>query len=244
MVYEINTWAWLAELSRREHRRVDLGSVPEHEWDRIAGQGFDAVWLMGVWQRSPVGVMIAVSNNDLTAQFDEALPDWRSEDVVGSPYCVRDYVVDDHLGGREGLALARETLADHLRACPEVRELQRHVALMRAIGAFSQPHAGHAAVAQFAHQPVCGNALPGFQSGIVDARGRQRWQRAEKVRGFDGCALTQQPRQRRLQQLLFRRESQQPLFALGRRQVERSVQQAHDPHPLFTRQVSHGDSSR
>ncbi len=112
MVYEINTWAWLAELSRREHRRVDLGSVPEHEWDRIAGQGFDAVWLMGVWQRSPVGVMIALSNTDLTAQFDEALPDWRSEDVVGSPYCVRDYVVDDHLGGREGLALARETLAD------------------------------------------------------------------------------------------------------------------------------------
>ena len=107
MIYEINTWPWLAELSRREHRNVDLGTVPGHEWDRVAGLGFDAVWLMGVWQRSPVGVTIALSNPDLIAQFSAALPDWQPADVVGSPYCVRDYVVDDHLGGRPGLAAAR-----------------------------------------------------------------------------------------------------------------------------------------
>ena len=31
---------------------------------------------------------------------------------MGSPYCVRRYAVDWHLGGPEGLAMAREKLAD------------------------------------------------------------------------------------------------------------------------------------
>jgi hypothetical protein len=30
---------------------------------------------------------------------------------VGSPYCIRGYVVDEHLGGRDGLAVARRELA-------------------------------------------------------------------------------------------------------------------------------------
>ena len=28
-----------------------------------------------------------------------ALPDLRDEDVIGSPYCVREYVVDERFGG-------------------------------------------------------------------------------------------------------------------------------------------------
>lgn len=111
LVYEINTWPWLAQLARREGKAVDLGSVPEHVWDRIAALGFDAVWLMGVWQRSPAGIRIALANEGLVADFRAALPDWRPEDVVGSPYCIRGYVVDAALGGPEGLAAAREALA-------------------------------------------------------------------------------------------------------------------------------------
>jgi hypothetical protein len=111
-VYEINTWPWLAGLSADEGRPVDLGSVPGHHWDELADLGFDAVWLMGVWQRSPAGIAIALTNPQLRASFDSALPDWRTEDVVGSPYCVRDYVVDEHLGGPEGLATARAALAE------------------------------------------------------------------------------------------------------------------------------------
>ncbi len=110
-LYEINTWPWLEAISRNEATAVDLGSVPDRYWAEIADLGFDAVWLMGVWQRSPAGVAIALSNDNLTASFSAALPDWQSSDVVGSPYCVRDYVVDDHLGGTSGLATARQALA-------------------------------------------------------------------------------------------------------------------------------------
>src|SRR5271168_576717 len=110
-MYEINTWVWLSELRVKTGRPVDLGSVPEAEWDAIARFGFDAVWFMGVWERSPAGIAIANQNKSLVDDFRRALPDFRPEDNVGSPYCVRRYSVDEHLGGREGLAVARRELA-------------------------------------------------------------------------------------------------------------------------------------
>src|SRR5271166_2474742 len=110
-VYEINTWVWLAELSAKSGKSVDLSTVPSAEWDAVAAYGFDAVWLMGVWERSPAGIAIANRNEGLLTDFRRALPDFRAEDNVGSPYCVRRYVVDEHLGGPKGLAVARKELA-------------------------------------------------------------------------------------------------------------------------------------
>lgn len=111
IIYEINTWVWLNDLSRQYKRTITLGTVPSQEWDAIATLGVDAVWLMGVWERSPAGVRIANENADLQADFHHALPDYTPADNVGSAYCVRDYIVDQHLGGPEGLASARQMLA-------------------------------------------------------------------------------------------------------------------------------------
>jgi len=110
-IYEINTWVWLSDLSRKANTSVDLRSVPSAEWDDIAQYGFDAVWLMGVWERSPAGIAIANRDKNLMGDFLRALPDFRLEDNVGSAYCVRSYTVDKHLGGPEGLAIARQELA-------------------------------------------------------------------------------------------------------------------------------------
>ena len=110
-VYEINTWVWLADLSQEYGTTVNLTSVPSPEWDAIAAYGFDSVWFMGVWERSPAGIAIANQNKSLLDDFRRTLPDFRPEDNVGSPYCVRRYVVDAHLGGPEGLAIARRELA-------------------------------------------------------------------------------------------------------------------------------------
>ncbi len=98
-IYEINTWVWLAEQGRKHGRRVDLGTVPGEEWDAIASLGVDAVWFMGVWERSPAGIEISMRNGGLLEDFQRALPDFAPVDNVGSPYCVRRYVVDEHLGG-------------------------------------------------------------------------------------------------------------------------------------------------
>jgi hypothetical protein len=110
-IYEINTLVWLGELSTRYGRRVTLGDVPGEAWDEVARPGLDTVWLMGVWERSPAGLAIALRDDSLLASFRQALPDLTGADIAGSPYCVRDYVADASLGGPDGLAEARAQLA-------------------------------------------------------------------------------------------------------------------------------------
>jgi hypothetical protein len=85
--------------------------VPTSEWDALADLPVDAVWLMGVWQRSPIGRAIATGMPELVCAYRAALPDLRDDDVLGSPYCVRDYVADERFGGPDGLAVARKHLA-------------------------------------------------------------------------------------------------------------------------------------
>lgn len=111
VIYEINTWVWLQELSGEYGRQIALGSVPAEVWDGLGSLGVDAVWLMGVWERSPLGIRIASDDPKLHNEFVSVLPDLRDEDVVGSPYCIRDYRVDPRLGGSTGLAQARAALA-------------------------------------------------------------------------------------------------------------------------------------
>jgi hypothetical protein len=111
IIYLINTWVWLQELGRVKKTPVTLATVPKKEWDAIAALGIDAVWFMGVWERSPAGIEVSMRNQGLLDDFRRALPDFVAADNVGSPYCVRNYVVDSHLGGPEGLAAARKELA-------------------------------------------------------------------------------------------------------------------------------------
>jgi hypothetical protein len=68
---------------------------------------------MGAWERSPAGLRIAQAHAGFQAEFRRVLPDYTPEDLVGSPYCVRRYVVDAHLGGPEALASARQRLAQY-----------------------------------------------------------------------------------------------------------------------------------
>lgn len=108
LLFEINTYAWLEDLSRREGRPVTLGSVPAAEWNRL--NGFDFVWLMGVWRRSPIARRIMRTDPARFAAYDEALPGWSMRDVVGSPYAVQDYVPDQRIGGWAELDKARNEL--------------------------------------------------------------------------------------------------------------------------------------
>lgn len=110
-ILEINVRLWLRELSRLYGHHIDLTNIPTDVWDYFAGFQFDAVWLMGVWERSPAGLAFALQNDALQKAFAAALPHAEPEDIVGSPYCVRQYEADLVIGGREGLAAARAELA-------------------------------------------------------------------------------------------------------------------------------------
>jgi glycosidase len=109
-VYEINTRVWLGELTQRFDTHITLANIPAEVINELAAWGFDAIWMMGVWERSPAGVEIALKHPGLRIDYDRALPGWTPAQVIGSPYAVRRYVVDERLGGREGLAAFREQL--------------------------------------------------------------------------------------------------------------------------------------
>jgi hypothetical protein len=109
-LYEINTWAWLEQLSAKLGRRITLTEVPDSEWDALAQLGFNIVWLMGVWQRSPESQRIMLEEPANRAGYDAALPGWTPDDVIASPYAVRDYVPDARIGDWAALDRVRDKL--------------------------------------------------------------------------------------------------------------------------------------
>jgi len=109
-LFQISAWPWLERLSSAEGRHITLAEVPPTYWDHIAQDGFDCVFLMGVWRRSRIGREIALRHADLIGEYDRVLPGWTDADVVGSPYCIQAYEPDDRMGGWRGLDAARREL--------------------------------------------------------------------------------------------------------------------------------------
>ncbi|MGA8598357.1 MAG: alpha-amylase family glycosyl hydrolase [Bryobacteraceae bacterium] len=107
VIYEINTFVWLQQLSGKYGRRIDLTNVPSVEWDAIGKLECDAVWLMGVWQRSPAGRKVALGLPDLISEFGRILPGFTADDIPGSGYSIKAYEVDERLGS---VGEAREQL--------------------------------------------------------------------------------------------------------------------------------------
>jgi hypothetical protein len=109
-IYQINTWVWLNELSRKYRKPITLESVPDEVLNDLAALQVDAIWLMGIWTRSAAARQSALR---YTHEYKPALPDLKQDDVVGSAYAVGSYQVDEWLGGRYGLAAFRKRLAAH-----------------------------------------------------------------------------------------------------------------------------------
>jgi glycosidase len=105
-LYQINTKVLLSTLGAG----ATLDSIPNSLLDSLATQGFDWVWLLGVWQIGPVGRSISVHNREWHDEYREALPDLTDEDICGSPFAVCGYTVDPSLGGEAALARFRERI--------------------------------------------------------------------------------------------------------------------------------------
>ena len=110
VICELNTWVWLNQLTQEAQQPITLANVPEAELQRLSGLGFDGLWLMGVWRRSPAARRIAREGAEFQDGHRRALPDYTPEDIVGSAYAIFDYHVDAALGGDDGLAAFRKRL--------------------------------------------------------------------------------------------------------------------------------------
>jgi glycosidase len=110
IILEINTRVWLSDLEKKYGESLTLDNVPSAEWDEMQNMGFNIVWFMGIWGRSPLGKKISQENTSLYEEYSRSLPDWNMEDLTGSPYCIKDYAVDERFGGNSSLAAARAEL--------------------------------------------------------------------------------------------------------------------------------------
>ena len=109
-LFQLNTRVRLSELAQALGRPATLDDVPEGELDALAADGFDLVWLLGVWQTGEAARQVSRSKPAWLEEYRRALPDFREEDVTGSPFAVRDYRVHADFGGDAALARLRERM--------------------------------------------------------------------------------------------------------------------------------------
>src|SRR6187455_1615564 len=83
-LYQINTRVLLTDLARTLQRPATFDDVPESELDRIAQEGFDWVWFLGVWQTGAAGRKISLEDPGLRREYHDVLPDFTDLDVCGS----------------------------------------------------------------------------------------------------------------------------------------------------------------
>ena len=111
-LYQINTRILLYELGAALGRAATLEDVPDSALDEIAADGFDWVWLLGVWQTGEAGRQVSLRMPELQPEYRELLPDFTADDVCGSPFAVREYVVHRDFGGPGALERFRRRLAE------------------------------------------------------------------------------------------------------------------------------------
>ena len=112
LLYQINTRILLQELESSLGRKATLDDVPDSYLDGIAKRGFDYVWLLGVWQTGEASREVSRTRPELREAYRIELPDWRDEDVSGSPYAVQSYTAHRDFGGDKALAKLRQRLRD------------------------------------------------------------------------------------------------------------------------------------
>jgi hypothetical protein len=106
-LYQINTRVYLTNLSRELGRAATLDDIPAEELDRIAGNGFDWVWFLGVWQTGAAGRSVSLQNPEWRHEFQTLLPDVSDQDVCGSCFSIRSYSVHSDFGGNSALERLR-----------------------------------------------------------------------------------------------------------------------------------------
>jgi len=107
----MNTRVSLAEIGAGLGRPATLDDVPDATLDRWAANGFDWIWPLGIWQTGEAGRRISLTRPDWLREYRELLPDFTPDDVCGSPFAVREYVVHAEFGCPQALARFRRRLA-------------------------------------------------------------------------------------------------------------------------------------
>ncbi|MFA7228082.1 MAG: alpha-amylase family glycosyl hydrolase [Melioribacteraceae bacterium] len=108
-IYEINTRVWLKRFDQGLIK-ASLNDIPNSYWNGLVEKGIDYIWLMGIWKISDSIIEKYCFENDLVKNYRRALKDWKKEDVIGSPFAVRDYEINPALGDKRSLLELKSVL--------------------------------------------------------------------------------------------------------------------------------------
>jgi glycosidase len=109
-LYQINTRVWLTKRAQVFNHPATLDDIPDAALDQLAEQGFDWVWLLGIWQTGQAGRRVSLTHPTWQSAFRETLADLQENDIAGSCFAISRYTVHTALGGNEALARLRERL--------------------------------------------------------------------------------------------------------------------------------------
>ena len=95
-IYEINTRVWIKRFAQN-NSAPKLIDIPYNYWETLIDKGIKYVWLMGIWETAPDTIEKYCFDDGLISEYKKALPDWKPEDVIGSPYAIDNYHINKTL---------------------------------------------------------------------------------------------------------------------------------------------------
>jgi glycosidase len=111
-LYQINTRVWLRKISKKLGHDATLTDITDEDLDILAGQHFDWIYLLGVWQTGKAGQAVSRSLPELRKGYEQALPDLKEEDICGSSFAITGYTVLPSLGGNAAMLRLRARLKE------------------------------------------------------------------------------------------------------------------------------------
>jgi hypothetical protein len=112
-LFQVNTRVTLSALSRETGRKATLDDFPDAELSRLAGEGFDWIWFLGVWQTGPAGRKVSLSHQEWQTEYRRLLPDFHEDDVCGSCFAIQNYSAHVDFGGDDALRRLRDRVHTH-----------------------------------------------------------------------------------------------------------------------------------
>lgn len=109
-LYQINTRAWIHDLSQNLGRSATLDDIPDRELDGLARRGFDWIWFLGMWQTGLAGQRASREHLEWQTEFRQVLRDFQEEDVCGSCFAITRYTAHSDFGGNPALERLRRRL--------------------------------------------------------------------------------------------------------------------------------------
>ena len=108
---EISIRPYLYALSNKYGRPIkSIREIPDIEFNDWQSMGFNWIWLYGVWEIGEYVRQYDLEDQILLNRYNENLPNWTREDVIGYPLCIYSYDINPEVGTLEDLIWFREQL--------------------------------------------------------------------------------------------------------------------------------------